>query len=443
MAFIHRTLLSVVGSLLLCSQVCSQQLKWTRMQSYFASFCCSSEAAVHKSGCSYVTGITIRDIYPIGYRHRLYIFKYDPSGAVLWADTSGGTFGLNWSGVVSDEAGNAFVTTYVSGQDSIHFGNSWFPGNVMYLLKYSPGGQLLWVLPEGSDSPAAMNIDKQGNIYISGYDNPFTAKYDKNGTLLWKINRSYFEISVDDAGRVHVPRSIYSSSGNLIADFGPSGAESIATDSQGNCFLTDFQAQDLSTFRKYDAFGNGIWSYSLSYSGARGIDVDQFGNTYVGGHYDDPQYGGILVSKYDPSGNLLWTYDQPDPDEGHNNDITSIRVQDSAVFVSGYMDLENQAFLLKLASGNPSFVATRIAQQSIVTPSVFPNPASGWVTVTSNGPSAINSIAVLNLTGGIMLQQFCQGDTVSLDLSSLSAGAYEIQILYASGLKSSKKVLIK
>lgn len=114
-----------------------------------------------------------------------------------------------------------------------HQGNRFFPGEKDFYnsgYPFSPvtanasdSVQHAWVshyasgILSGVDSPAAMTVDGQGNIYVTGF-NPgipfgrdyFTIKYTSDGAEIWSVRYSEGieniprDIAVDTAGNVYV-----------------------------------------------------------------------------------------------------------------------------------------------------------------------------------------------------------------------------------------------
>ena len=122
-------------------------------------------------------------------------------------------------GIGTDAAGNVYVAGKFEMNaefDSITVGC--YGNHDMFLAKYSPSGQLLWVKTGGGysgDYAHDMCVDAQGNIYIAGEidgtatfgnvtvsgnqgsDDALVVKYDSNGNVLW--GRAYGGTSRDDA----------------------------------------------------------------------------------------------------------------------------------------------------------------------------------------------------------------------------------------------------
>jgi uncharacterized delta-60 repeat protein len=139
-----------------------------------------------------VTGRTVT----IPYVNDFYLtIKYDRNGIQQWTRrfaTPGTEYNLAW-GMVTNSAGEIYVT----GQ-SFRTGSSYD----IVTLKYSPSGSLLWLAryngpTSADDAGRAIDLDPQGNIYVTGtsmtvgIDYDFvTIKYNPAGQQQWTIRYS-------------------------------------------------------------------------------------------------------------------------------------------------------------------------------------------------------------------------------------------------------------
>lgn len=141
----------------------------------------------------------------------IYLVKYDPSGNALWAQDAGGSLDDEAGGVTVDAQGNSYVTGYFASGTAV-FGSVQVDNDTtngsgdIFLAKYDPNGNLLWVNGYGGDAPDVANAitaDIAGNIYVTGYyyssqvhfgsyiitnydntgvsDDAFVAEFDANG----------------------------------------------------------------------------------------------------------------------------------------------------------------------------------------------------------------------------------------------------------------------
>ncbi|WP_160295188.1 putative Ig domain-containing protein [Geobacter sp. OR-1] len=152
--------------------------------------------------------------------------------------------------------------------------------------------------------------DVNGNTYVTGYsyqaDNGFdfiTIKYDPAGTVLWK--KTYHRGSHDMASAMTV-------------------------DAGGNAYVAGMSydgENDLDAMVvKYDPEGNVLAETILkggcNQTTAVGVAVDSINNLYLlTSSYSEAKSLDFLITKYDSSGNMLWSnsYDHPDRVDNYSN----------------------------------------------------------------------------------------------------------------------------
>lgn len=230
-------------------------------------------------------------------------------------------------------------------------GNPASPGAIdMYLARYTPNGELLWVQVlggEGADMPHTVQVDAAGNIYLTGYTSggadlgsgsgewrtparpgrdAFVAVYSPEGKLRWAVAfgnpetppldpmDTRFEdgndITTDRAGNVY---TIGVFDDTVIVDSASrSGATSSLSSQSGSrdIFVTI-----------HDPNGNLTRAWSIGGSGqdgGHGIRVDQEGNIIIGGFYSNSMrlsdsvtltsQGGFdaFIAVYTSAGHLKW-----------------------------------------------------------------------------------------------------------------------------------------
>ncbi|MEJ2358347.1 MAG: SBBP repeat-containing protein [Deinococcales bacterium] len=243
----------------------------------------------------------------------LVLVKYDPDGSQLWARQFGGTGNDYASGITTDADGNTTVFGYTSG---VLPGQTSAGGADLILVKNDPDGNQLWTRQLGTsldDYSGGITTDAAGNTTVvgdtagifpgqtsAGGTDIVLVKYDPNGNQLWTRQ--------------------FGSAGNDIAG-------DVTTDAAGNTILVGFTYGELPgqtgaggtdiILAKYDPNGNQLWTRqfgSTSNDYAYGIATDPAGNsTLIGntlgalpGH---PSAGraDVILAKYDPEGSQLWT----------------------------------------------------------------------------------------------------------------------------------------
>ncbi|MEO8761929.1 MAG: SBBP repeat-containing protein [Bacteroidia bacterium] len=230
----------------------------------------------------------------------MFVIKFDPNGNAIWAKNP--TIGTSFGNSISvDKNGNAFVTGNTLAGDSLLFGPSiiTFAAGTQYtfLVKYNSFGNATWAKNSVGASCTGNSVctDLSGNSLITGYfanapvsfgmqtlnntgsNNPFIAKYDSVGNVLWAKtntgvggNNQAYSISVDTHGNSFITGGFIST-----ITFGT------YTLSQPN------PAPDPMFLVNYDQSGNVIYATSLSSGGDDlcGVFTDKKCNTYIAGDF--------------------------------------------------------------------------------------------------------------------------------------------------------------
>jgi hypothetical protein len=133
--------------------------------------------------------------------------------------------------LAADTKGNAYLTGELNGDATL--GTATFSrvgSRNLFLVKFSPTGELLWALRDGDGFVEARGVavDREGSVFVTGsffstaafhtktFETPprthdmFIAKYDSNGKPLWarsagwERSKSGHNVAVDSAGNAHV-----------------------------------------------------------------------------------------------------------------------------------------------------------------------------------------------------------------------------------------------
>jgi hypothetical protein len=166
------------------------------------------------AGNFFVTGIFSSDIIRFGpitlfnigqCIEEIFIVKYDPAGNAVWARNPAGQWGDYAYGIAADASGNSYITGYFF-SNTISFGSinlSNPTGNyMMYVAKYDPSGNAVWVKTPTNGIPIAIALDACSQIYFTAYfggslvfgsssvnsnasGDVLVASYDNNGNELW------------------------------------------------------------------------------------------------------------------------------------------------------------------------------------------------------------------------------------------------------------------
>jgi tripartite motif-containing protein 71 len=196
------------------------------------------------------------------------------------------------------------------------------------VLKLSPQGEQLAQLgtgrsgrqPDQFDSPRALALDRDLNLYVGDARNDRIQKFAPDGRLIGTVSvREPKAVAIDAAGNLYVPefrsgtvlkldptgRRIASFSAPQLATANYQFAEDIALDSDGNLYVT-YGAEHV--IRKLSPDGEilALWGQPLGADGPPGVGdyqptavaVDPFQNVYVASSW-------LVVSRFSPDGTPL------------------------------------------------------------------------------------------------------------------------------------------
>ncbi|MEO8665263.1 MAG: SBBP repeat-containing protein [Ignavibacteria bacterium] len=305
------------------------------------------------------------------------ILKYSPYGNLIWKQRYNGTANSYdyLIGMVLDDSNNVYVT---GGSDE-----GILNGSVNWVtIKYNSEGIMKWKkslnwIYGGVDEPFGMAIDKNRNIYVTGYGKVtnaeramVTIKYDSNGDSLWTKNyvslpqRSNWGYSVVADDFLNVYSSGYGAvpTGNEIISikYDAAGNEKwvkkwptnsgdylrptfSAVDKENNLIVVGYSyfsnSYDIVTL-KYTANGDTLWS--RIYNGgntdrANSLFLDEDSDILIAGYTDTDTYGDYLILKYASNGDTLLLKKINGEDPGSSDEAFAI-ISDSLknIYVTGY-----------------------------------------------------------------------------------------------------------
>ncbi len=344
--------------------------------------------------------------FTLGANANPFIVKYDPMGNVLWAKANTGFSIATSSAVSTDAAGNVYVAGWFLGSIGVTFESThltstggWDP----FLLKYDASGNLLWVKNTGGAYNAKvfdMAVDPSGNSYITGYfDTPtiafdaitltntdphtqdiYIVKYDPSGNVIWAKNQ-----------------------GGTLSD----EAFSIVIDAAGNSFISGCTNALLGPVigtpyackgfvSKYDPSGNPLWTKVTGGTGdsyADDVTIDQNGNILASGEFlgitgwgpytltnAAPTGSDIFIAKFDSTGNELWATSSGGTAYDAGSAITTDN--NNNIIIGGYFESPTISFgATNLTyTGSTLFVAKMDNVRSVV----WPGDADYNFTVSNN-----------------------------------------------------------
>jgi len=342
-----------------------------------------------------------------------------------WAKSTTGDGGQEGFSVTTDADGNVYQIGVFTG-DVIAFGNNilvnsnaYLDGFDIYVVKYSPLGEVLWtktavVLSPSSVYGASVATDQNNNVYITGYfagdsvtfdqftihtihhdfnnwNNIFVLKFDSSGNTAWVKVPGGNYMGAGNEMTVDIKNNIYLT-GEFAGDSIVFGPHILHNPTTGFSFSNFFIA-------KYSPTGNVLWAKAPVIADSTnaygyGVRTDNTGNVYVTGKF----YGdsiifdnvtlriksapgeGIFVVEYDSSGNLVWakmTDGNPGAapfgiavNESNDAFVTGYFTGDSLTWgtSSGYSlgSLNSNAFIAKLdRNGNALWVKTATVPQNM------------------------------------------------------------------------------
>ncbi len=289
-----------------------------------------------------------------------------------WAVRMGGLGNEIGYSITTDKKGNIYATGTFSGTVDFDPGPDTFNLTSagltdIYIQKLDAEGGFLWAIKMGGrnlDAGYSIATDSNGNIYTTGLfrktvdfapgdstlnftsaggNDIFIQKLDSNGTLVWvkqigdKLHDGALSIATDAQGNVYITGSFQGT-----VDFDP-GDDTLSFTSKGSF---DVFVQKLNTN------GDLIWAKQMgggNFDRGNAVTTDKKGNVYVTGNFTltvdfDPDSGtteltavdraDAFVQKLDSNGALVWVKQIA----GSANDIAYSTAIDNQgnVYTTGY-----------------------------------------------------------------------------------------------------------
>lgn len=197
----------------------------------------------------------------------------------------------------------------------------------IFISKWDSIGNLIWAKSMGGkkrDQALSLALDKQGNLYITGYfrdtadfdpgpgvfnlisaggEDIFICKLDSSGNLVWAKSMGgtdgYYERGV----------SITIDNKNTVCLTGTFGGTCDFDPGNGVFNLTEISGGGDAFICKLDSSGNFLWVTQLGgakQEGGNSITVDADNNIYATGRWDTIGWNDVFICKLDASGNLFW-----------------------------------------------------------------------------------------------------------------------------------------
>ena len=236
--------------------------------------------------------------------------------------------------IAVDINGNVYVTgSSQSNSSSLEYAT----------IKYNSAGKQEWVKTYNApnimekDEATAIAADTKGNVYVTGWS--VTAR-DSDG---WIKKSDYATIKYNSAGKRQWVRRYATKRDNY--------AIALAVDIKGNVYVTGSShigySSDYATI-KYNTNGQRQWvrrydGPGKSSDAANAIAVDTKGNVYVTGYSDNKDdKTDFATIKYNTAGKLQWVQRYHGPNKNRNDSAIAIAVDTKGnVYVTGHSDNED------------------------------------------------------------------------------------------------------
>ncbi len=336
----------------------------------------------------------------------LYVVKYDSTGNVLWAKSSGThlAFGLS---IWTDVSGNLYLTGWYP--DTLTFGTftlTTVGSNDIFIVKYDPNGNVLWAQSAGGtldDRAQGVSVDTSGNVFITGFS--------------YSPTITFGSITLTNTGNTNVLTAKYDTNGNPIWARSVGGGNdnegmSIATDPIGNAFVTGFFISSSLTFGsvtltntgamdmfivEYDPSGNVLWAKNAGGTGPDEGDfvcVDASKNVYVtGSFYSSSIHFGsttinntgnedVFLAKYDANGNLVWVKDIGGTNAEYSHNVCTDpggNVYVVGGFLSASLTFASVTLTPPVGSSDPLFIAEYDGNGTVLCASYLSSGGDDWI----------------------------------------------------------------
>jgi hypothetical protein len=435
------------------------------------------------------------------------IKKFDSNGNFQWQKKISGD--LLVRGMVADHAGNLYIagsfTDFVI--DKNHFISL---GNQdIFFSKIDFSGALVWHKTFGSashDNATSLSFTKKQKILICGIVGTgtsigstlfseaafFTAGYDLTGNLELLIHHSggsAWEVSTDPSGNIYQLGGIntndtldfgngvtlygYSISdpfgSHFIAKFNSAGTilwandlgtnyykpfNNLATDNNGNFYLTKWERYSGFDINKFDYAGNSLWNRDINgtYGDCYSLSIDNNDSIWLTGYiWKSPFKGLPFIWEFDPSSNLKNTIPSTLSASGNNisndynnNIYVSGTFNDTAVFgTTTLIASQGDYFLAKMNRNSGPTTSLNNALENDDAISIYPSPSSGIFTISFNKTIVEAKISVYDVQGNYVLHNMLiKNSNEKIDLTSQPKGIYFVKIIFGNE-KATKKIIIK
>ena len=354
----------------------------------------------------------------------VYISKLDSDGNFVWAKKIGGSSWDVGYFISTDSNGNLYTTGHFSGVADFDpnagvLNLSSAGGTDVFVCKLDGNGNFLWAKKMGGaqdDRGNSLGRDALNNVYITGYFRGI-ADFDPSATtfnLTAGGNRDIFVCKIDSVGNFVWAKSM----GDIAIETG----QSIATDSNGNCFITG-------TFASFVDFDPGPNSVILQTAGN----------------------SDVFIQKLDSSGNFVWVKKIG----AISADVSSQILVDSnggVLTIGKYVGIvdfdpdvsefnltsagDDDVFILKLGNNALSNYRNTYQNASLI----YPNPSIGIFTIETNIKAG--QVDIYNLIGKKIFTATTHSKKVVIDISKEPKGVYFLTLEDEKGNLLTQKIVL-
>lgn len=263
-----------------------------------------------------------------------FIAKYDSNGNMIWANAITGTSVVESADIAVDASGNPYITGNFKGTVTLgKFTLTSSEDRSAFVTKFDQSGKVVWAKKAGSADGDVRGtniaVDVNGSAYVTGNffktatfggviitatknEQLFISKYTSEGDISWVKMAgglgSCFthDITTDQSGSLYLTGQFW-----MTAAFG-------TTTLTNHSDVT--RPADIFVAR-YDANGNALWAKQAGgpegSDVGTGIAVDETGNSYISGFFQNRATfgsaavsgnatGNIFLAKYSAAGILQW-----------------------------------------------------------------------------------------------------------------------------------------
>ncbi len=353
----------------------------------------------------------------------VFILKIDSLGNFEWVKQVAGLYPDNGLDIALDASNNVYATGIFHNIVDFDPGTGVYnlnsaTGGTVFIEKLNSVGDFVWAQQVGDtlESQAwAITIDKQNNVYATGYFKN-TGDFNPNvGIYNLASNGSFdvFILKLDSSGSFLWAKSF----GGSDIDY----ASGIRTDALGNVYATGF-------FNNTVDFNPDTAIYNLS----------------------APLYYDMYILKLNSVGDFQWA-----KNVDGNCAATTIAIDesDNLYFTGNFagtadFDFNSPIYNLSSISGTDVFVAkysptsVGLIENNIDDSfTIYPNPTVGQFTILLNKPNQIERVEIYDLMGKLVDGKYNISNSTTFNLSVLPSDIYLIKLIDKVGGISTKKVI--